>query len=493
MAKPSLILAIDQGTTSSRAIVYDQKLNQLGHGQFEFPQYFPENGWVEHDPDAIWDSTIKACRKAIQDCGRQAYEIACIGITNQRETTVVWDRKTGKPISRAIVWQDRRTSSFCNELKEQGHEELFQKRTGLLLDPYFSGTKLRWILDNVDGARRKAENGDLCFGTIDCYLLWRLTDGEAHATDASNASRTLLMNLETRQWDSELLEILNIPEGLLPEIRDNASDFGTTSRELFGVSIPVCSMVGDQQAALMGQGCIDEGQVKSTYGTGCFALVNTGSNALQSDNRMLTTLAWQLGGEPTYALEGSIFMAGAVVQWLRDKLGILQEAAESEKLAEGIPYSQSEMLIPAFTGLGAPYWDPEARAALFGMTRNTGRREISAAALRSVAYETRDLLRAMIADGQDIDELRVDGGMTDNGWFMQALADITGHPVLRSNSKETTVRGAAFLAGLQAGLFESLQDIQEFCSSKGRFKPEISEAQRDELYDRWLAAVEKVR
>ena len=503
------ILAIDQGTTSSRAMVYNHKLHAVGRGQMEFPQHFPANGYVEHDPLDIWQSTVHACRKAIRDANVQAADIRVIGITNQRETTVVWDRKTGEPLHRAIVWQDRRTANQCASMREAGHAALVQERTGLLLDPYFSASKIAWILDNVPRARQKAEAGELAFGTIDTFLLWHLSGGRMHATDATNASRTSLMNLASRQWDPELCELFQVPLSLLPEIRDNANAFGFADSSLFSSNktpkftgattselhegIMIGAMIGDQQGALVGQACIEPGQIKSTYGTGCFALVNTGDTPVFSDNRLLTTLAYQIDGQPTYALEGSIFMAGAIVQWLRDKLGIIQSAPETEQLAEGVDYQQSELLIPAFTGLGAPYWQPNARAAIFGMTRDTGKKQLAAAALRSVALQTRDLLLAMVEDGQTIDILKVDGGMTDNGWFMQALADITGHSVLRADTAEISVRGAAFLAGLQTGMYHSLSELNALCGSKGCFTPAITSEDRNALYDRWLAGVEKIR
>lgn len=488
-----LILAIDQGTTSSRALVFDAQLKVLGRGQHEFPQHFPKDGWVEHDPEDIWQSTLHACRDAINSSGFTANDITSIGITNQRETTVVWERATGKPIYNAIVWQDRRTAEYCHELKQQGNEPHIQQQTGLLLDPYFSGTKLRWILNEVPQARERAEKGELCFGTIDSFLLWRLTGGNVHKTDASNASRTLLMNLATREWDKDLLKLFNIPASLLPTISDNACDFGITDLELFGVCIPIHALIGDQQAALLGQACITPGQGKSTYGTGCFMLMNSGTTPVISNNKLLSTLAWQLNGEATYALEGSIFMAGAIVQWLRDKLGIIHQAEETEQLAKKVPWQQSELLIPAFTGLGAPYWDPNARAAIFGMTRDTGKEQIAAAALRSVAYQTQDLLQAMADDGQHIQELKVDGGMTENKWFLQALADITQLDIVRAESTEVTIRGAAFLAGMHAGIFNHIEDI---CALSGRaqtYSGQLLEQQCQQLYQRWLAAIEKVR
>lgn len=448
---------------------------------------------MEHDPEDIWQTTLNACRDAIKASGASAQNIVSIGITNQRETTVVWDRTTGKAIYNAIVWQDRRTADYCQQLKDQGHEEEIQQQTGLLLDPYFSGTKLRWILDNVPGARSRAERGELCFGTIDSYLLWKLTGGQVHKTDASNASRTLLMNLTSRTWDPNLIELFAIPASMLPSITDNAGDFGITDPVLFGAEIPIHALIGDQQSALLGQGCINTGQGKSTYGTGCFMLVNSGAAPVISNNRLLSTLAWQLNGNATYALEGSIFMAGAIVQWLRDKLGIITQAAETEQLAEHVPWQQTEMLIPAFTGLGAPYWQPNARAAIFGMTRNTGKEQIAAAALRSVAYQSQDLLQAMIDNGQQIKELKVDGGMTENKWFLQALADLTQCTIVPADSSEITIRGAAFLAGLQAGIFNSINNINDYTESHTSYSGQLTEQQCQQLYQRWLAAVDKVR
>lgn len=491
--KTSFILAVDQGTTSSRALIFDTHLDIIASAAHEFTQHFPKSGWVEHDPDDLWQTTLDSCREALRDSGLKAEQIATIGLTNQRETTLVWERATGKPVHRAIVWQDRRTAKACAALKKDGHEADIQARTGLLLDPYFSATKISWILDNVEGARQQAENGELCFGTVDTYLLWRLTDGAVHATDVTNASRTLLMNLKTRQWDESLLKLFAIPASMLPEIRDNACDFGITSTLFEGAEIPVQAMVGDQQGALIGQACVRPGMLKSTYGTGCFALLNTGSDIVCSDHRLLSTVAYQIKDKPCYALEGSIFMAGATIQWLRDKLGIIEKAADSEELADGVPYDQDEVLIPAFTGLGAPYWEPDARAAIFGMTRNTGRKELAAAALRSVALQSLDLMNAMEQDGQDVGKLRADGGMTENNWFMQALADITGRLVERAATSEATASGAAFLAGLQAGLFDSLEYIRELHTVNGEFKSELKPSQRNEIHQRWLAAVEKVR
>ncbi|RTE86550.1 MULTISPECIES: glycerol kinase GlpK [Gammaproteobacteria] len=495
MPKPQKqhILAIDQGTTSSRALIFDAQLNVVGQGQHEFPQHFPQSGWVEHDPEDIWQSTLKSCEDALDSAGLQASDILSIGITNQRETTVVWDRESGEPIYRAIVWQDRRTADFCQQLKNKNLETQIQEKTGLLLDPYFSGTKIRWILENVEGAREQAKQGKLCFGTIDTFLLWRLTHGESFATDASNASRTLLMNLETCDWDNELLDIFDIPKNCLPKICNTADNFGVTHSKLLGAEIPIYSMVGDQQGALMGQACLQPGEAKSTYGTGCFALVNSGDKPLVSKNRLLSTVAWRIQGETTYAIEGSIFMAGAIMQWLRDKLGILQKASDSEQLAQNVPWQQSEILVPAFTGLGAPYWDPHARAAILGMTRDTGKEQIAAAGLRSVALQTQDLMRAMTEDGQTIETLKVDGGMTENQWFLQAVADITGKTVKRAANVEISIRGAAFLAGFQAGLFNDLQDIYGLVEHDQDLGPHMSTEERERQYQRWLEAVAKVR
>ena len=495
----SFILAIDQGTTSSRAIVYradtaeEYSLKPVASGSAEFKQHFPKNGWVEHEADDLWETTLTSCKEALEEAGLKASEISALGITNQRETTLVWERDSGKVIHRAIVWQDRRTANYCKELRDDGQEDLIKSRTGLLLDPYFSATKIKWILDNVEGARASADEDKLCFGTVETYLLWRFTNGEQHASDASNASRTMLMNLQTREWDKELLELFEIPQSMLPEIRDNASDFGKVAKQHLGAEIPICAMIGDQQGALVGQACISPGMLKSTYGTGCFALLNTGTELIQSENRLLTTLAYQIDGKPHYAIEGSIFMAGAIIQWLRDSLGILEEAAESEELAEGVSYHQSEILVPAFTGLGAPYWEPDARAAITGMTRDTGRKEFAAAALKSVAMQSRDLLNAMEEDGQAIKKLRVDGGMTANSWFLQALSDLTGYPVERAAISEATAFGAAFLAALQAGIFNDIKDIKKLHAIDGEYSCELSSDESEKIHERWLAAVAKVR
>jgi len=490
------ILSIDQGTTSSRAIVFDGAGMPVTSAQKELTQHFPNDGWVEHDPMEIWEDTLTVCREVIERQGVST--IAAIGITNQRETTVVWDRTTGKPVHRAIVWQDRRTAKHCAQLKADGHEALFHERTGLLLDPYFSGTKVAWILDNVDGARRRAEKGELCFGTIDSWLVYKLTGGEVHATDVTNASRTLLFNIETQDWDEELLETLRVPREMLPRVLDPAAMFGTTAPDVFGEPLPVAGILGDQQAATVGQACFAPGLMKSTYGTGCFALVNTGATKVDSANKLLGTIAYRFGGEPAYALEGSIFMAGATVQWLRDKMGLIATAAESEAVAREADPKSNVFLVPAFTGLGAPYWDPHARGTIVGMTRNTGRAEIVRAALEAVAFQTRDLMLAMADDMKSAGltaptELRVDGGMVANDWFCQVLADTLGRPIARPAVTETTSLGAAFAAGLTVGLFKSTDDVEGIWKLDRSFEPEQGKDWQDMRYAGWQAAVARAR
>ncbi|MBF9032616.1 glycerol kinase GlpK [Rhodobacterales bacterium HKCCE2091] len=488
------ILAIDQGTTSSRAIVFGPDLAPVATAQEEFPQHFPRSGWVEHDPEDIWASTAATCRGAIERAGLRPADIAAIGITNQRETVVVWDRDTGKPVHNAIVWQDRRTSEFCAKLKADGHEPMVQERTGLLLDPYFSGTKLAWILDNVDGVRARAEAGELAFGTVDSYLIWRLTGGASHVTDATNAARTLLYNIRDGRWDPEILDLLRIPESLLPEVRDSAADFGETRPDLFGAALPVLGVAGDQQAATIGQACFSPGMLKSTYGTGCFALLNTGDTPVTSGNRLLTTIAYQFDGTPTYALEGSIFVAGAVVQWLRDGLKIIRSAPETQPLAESADPEQSLYLVPAFTGLGAPYWDPDCRGAIYGLTRNSGPAEIAKAALESVGFQTRDLWEAMRADWQGAGGdhvLRVDGGMSASDWAMQFLADILGAQVDRPKVLETTALGAAWLAGMRAGVYPDRDGFGAMWALDRSFEPQMDPGTRDARYAGWKDAVER--
>jgi glycerol kinase len=489
----SLILAIDQGTTSSRALLFDTDGNQAGLGQEEFRQHFPANGWVEHDANEIWKTTLRSCKTALKNAGADSATIACIGITNQRETTVVWDRQTGEPVYNAIVWQDRRTSDFCQTLRDQGHSETVQEKTGLLLDSYFSATKIRWILDNVEGARARAEKGELAFGTIDSFLLWRLTGGKSHATDATNASRTMLFNIRTQQWDKELLELFSVPESMLPEVKDCAADYGVCESSLFGQAIPVTGILGDQQAAAFGQGCFDSGMAKSTYGTGCFLLMNTGSELVTSRNRLLGTVAYRLSGETKYAIEGSIFMAGATMQWLRDEMRLLHNASQSEAMAQDTADDLSVYLVPAFTGLGAPYWDSDARGAIFGMTRDTGAKEIVTAGLLSVCYQTRDLVEAIAADGATLQTLRVDGGMVSNNYLLQKLADILACEVHRPTVIETTALGAAYVAGLHIGLFSSLEEIQNRWQLDRAFIAEQSEEWRAARYQGWLEAVERTR
>ncbi len=490
---PGYVLAIDQGTTSSRAILFDEGFGVAGVGQQEFTQHFPNSGWVEHDPEDLWSSTVATCREAIARAGAGAGDIAAIGVTNQRETTVVWDRDTGKAVCNAIVWQDRRTAELCARLRAEGHEAMVAEKTGLLIDPYFSGTKIAWILDNVEGARDKAAAGRLLFGSVDSWLIWRLTGGAVHATDATNASRSLLYDIRRGCWDDDLLALLGIPAGMLPEVRDSAADFGTAEAGLFGGPIGIRGVAGDQQAATVGQACFRPGMMKSTYGTGCFALLNTGSEPVRSANRLLTTIAYQIDGAPTYALEGSIFIAGAVVQWLRDGLGIIDKASETQSLAERADASQSVYLVPAFTGLGAPYWDAEARGAIYGVTRATGRAEIARAALESVGYQTRDLLDAMHRDwaGGGDTVLRVDGGMTASDWTMQFLSDVLGAPVDRPRVAETTALGAAYLAGMKAGVYPGLDGFSETWALDRRFEPCMEEAERDRKYAGWKDAVRR--
>ncbi|QSP96276.1 glycerol kinase GlpK [Marinobacter salinisoli] len=486
------LLAIDQGTTSSRAIVFDDKGTIIGVDQQEFRQFFPKDGWVEHDATEIWESTLSVCRGALVKASIQASDLSGIGITNQRETTVVWDRKTGEPIYRAIVWQDRRTASLCTKLKTDGYEDLVVEKTGLLIDPYFSATKTAWILDNVDGARQRAEAGELAFGTVDSWLLWNLTGGQSHFTDATNASRTALFNIHVQDWDKELLELFRVPEALLPEVLDSAADFGTTETDWLGAPVPIAGIAGDQQAALVGQACFQPGMAKSTYGTGCFLILNTGDQALRSENRLLTTVAYRLNGKPCYAMEGSIFVAGAAMQWLRDGLKLIDHASESTAHAEAVGVNNPVYLVPAFTGLGAPHWDPHARGAIMGLTRDTGIAEIVTAGLQSVCYQTKDLVRAIKNDGAPLEGLRVDGGMAVNDWVMQFLADILNVTVDRPRVTETTALGAAFLAGLQTGVYESLDELSALWECERQFHPVMLPALRESLYSGWLVAVERI-
>ena len=488
------ILAIDQGTTSTRAILYDADRTVLGQAQEELLQIYPHPGWVEHDPEEIWQATVSVCRDAIEAGGKVPSDIAAVGISNQRETTVLWDRATGKPINNAIVWQDRRTSKTCAALRADGLEPTIQSKTGLLLDPYFSATKITWILDHVDGARAKAEAGKIAFGTVDSFLLWRLTGGAVHATDATNAARTSLFDIETQDWDDDLLAAFRIPRVMLPAVYDNMADFGTTNREFLGAAIPIAGMAGDQQAATIGQACFEPGMIKATYGTGCFALINTGRSPVKSNNKLLTTIAYRFDGQSTYALEGSIFIAGAAVQWLRDGVGIVEHAADTEALASEANPDSAVYLVPAFTGLGAPYWDPEARGAIFGLTRDTGRSELARATLESICYQTRDLFEAMARDGATAPaSLRVDGGMVGNNWAMQFLSDILDMPVERPVQPETTALGAATLAGMQTGIMGSPADLAQRWRRDARFDPAMKEAERTRRYDGWQDAVRRTR
>ena len=483
------ILAIDQGTTSTRSILFSRDLRPITSAQEEFAQHFPYSGWVEHDPADLWRTTLSTARAVL--ARTDIAKVAAIGITNQRETTLLWDRDTGIPIANAIVWQDRRTADICAALKEAGHEPMINARTGLLCDPYFSGTKIKWLLDHTPGARAKADAGKLAFGTVDTYLIWHLTGGRVHATDATNAARTLIYNINTGTWDTEICALLGIPMSLLPEVKDSAAEFGMTDPLLFGRAIPIRGVAGDQQAATVGQACFQPGMMKSTYGTGCFALLNTGADMVLSNNRLLTTIAYQLNGTPTYALEGSIFVAGAVVQWLRDGLKIIGTAAETQTLADQADKGQDVVLVPAFTGLGAPYWRPDCRGAIYGLTRGTGAAELAKAALESVGFQTRDLLEAMRADWGTVAAgvLRVDGGMVASDWAMQFLADILGAPVDRPVVTETTALGAAYLAGLQSGICPEPARFAETWVLERRFAPAMSADLAATKYARWGRAV----
>jgi glycerol kinase len=485
------ILAIDQGTSSSRAMLFNEKCEPLQSTQQEFPQIYPHPGWVEHDPEAIWQSVVDVTRTTLAkgDGG----QVAGIGITNQRETTLVWDRETGRCIYNAIVWQDRRTADQCRKFQAQGLESMVGEKTGLRLDPYFSATKIGWILDNVDGARRLAQSGQLAFGTIDCFLLWRLTGGKVHATDATNASRTLLFNINTQQWDDELLEVFSVPRSMLPEVRDCAADFGETDKAMFGSAMRIAGMAGDQQAALVGQAGFDIGTSKSTYGTGCFVIANTGDKIVQSANKMLATVAYRFDGKPTYGLEGSIFVAGSAIQWLRDELGLVKSAGETEALAKKTGVVEHVHVVPAFTGLGAPYWDPDARGAILGLTRGSNAGQIVTATLQAIAYQTRDLIKAMKEDGISPQIIRVDGGMVANSWFLQFLADILGIRVERPRNIESTVLGAAYVAALSTGLIATTADVSRLWTLDSVYEPAMDQSRRELLYEGWLDAVSRVR
>jgi glycerol kinase len=488
------VLVIDQGTTSTRAIVFDQSAEVVSLAQKELPQSFPKDGWVEHDPLQIWQDVLEVGQEAMQKAKLTAAQIAGLGISNQRETTILWDRLSGEPVYPAIVWQDRRTAFLCERWIEEGLEKEVQARTGLLLDPYFSASKIRWLLDNIPGLRESALQGDLLFGTVDTFLIWHLTAGQQHLTDATNASRTLLFNIHDQSWDETLLEAFDIPANILPVVKNCSDDFGLVNAALWGATLPIVAVAGDQQAAALGQACIKPGMMKSTYGTGCFMLLNTGDHAVQSNNRLLTTTAYRINDRPTYALEGSIFVAGAAVQWLRDAVRMIQTAADTEKIAMRIDNTEGVYLVPAFTGLGAPYWDPLARGAILGLTRDSGVDQIVRAALESVVYQSKDLWLAMQADGAGkLDSLRVDGGMVVNDWLMQFLADMLDVPVARPRITETTARGIAFLAGLQLGWYPGLEAISEHWEAQQIFEPHLSPLKRDQLYRGWLHAVNLIR
>ncbi|MBU2876679.1 MULTISPECIES: glycerol kinase GlpK [Aliiglaciecola] len=482
------ILSIDQGTTSSRAIVFELDGHQVANVQQEFNQHYPANGWVEHKSEDLWQTTLDSCKNAIAQAQEKCVEIACIAITNQRETTLVWNKETGKTIYPAIVWQDRRTASYCESISE--HQDLVRSKTGLLLDPYFSASKIKWILDEVEGARHLANQGKLAFGTVDSFLIWRLTNGKSHVTDATNASRTNLFNIHTQQWDPELLELFTIPKSMLPEVLDCADNFGISDKRVLGEAIPICGVVGDQQAALIGQSCFNPGDLKSTYGTGCFALMNTGNKPVLSEYKLLTTVGYRLKGETTYALEGAIFTAGANIQWLRDGIKVLKHAKQSQVLAESLDYDHGVFLVPGFAGLGAPHWHPHARASLFGMTRGTGPAHFARAALEAVCYQTHELLCAMNKDGMPSSAVWVDGGMVANDWLCQFLADIIQVEVKRPKIMESTALGAAYLAGLQYGLYKDLDDIASCKTVDRTFTPELGDHTRTRLLNKWNLAVE---
>ncbi|MAD41656.1 MAG: glycerol kinase [Arcobacter sp.] len=492
------ILAIDQGTTSSRAILFNKQMKIEAISQEEFPQYFPNSGWVEHNPNDLFETVINSCKNVLKKANATIEDIVSIGITNQRETTVVWDKNTGEAIYNAIVWQDRRTAKECTLLKEQGYEKTIVEKTGLLLDPYFSGMKLKWILENVDRAKQKAINGDLLFGTVDSFLIWKLSEKENHVTDATNAARTMLFNIKTNKWDEEICKLLDIPMNILPTVKDCADDFAIVSKKFFGKEIPINAVAGDQQSAAIGQACFEPGMVKSTYGTGCFALLNIGDKMVTSKNKLLTTIAYRLEGKTIYALEGSIFIAGAVIQWLRDGLGIIKDAKEAQVLAQNADEKQQLYMVPAFTGLGAPYWDTTCRGAIYGLTRATGPNEFSKAALQSVAYQTKDLLEAMKDDLYNLDKasnnktiLRVDGGMSSSDYTMQFLSDILGTTIDRPEILETTALGVAWLAGMKAGFYPSKEEFSKNWILEKRFKPDMESETREKLYDGWKDSVER--
>lgn len=488
---PSYVIAIDQGTTSTRSVVFDAHLQRIAVSQQEFAQHYPQSGWVEHDPADIWRTSIETLRDAIAQAGIHANQVAAIGITNQRETVIVWDRETGAPVHPAIVWQDRRTAALCAQLAAAGHEELIRRRTGLLIDPYFTASKVKWLLDNVPGVAQKARQGRLLLGTMDTWLIWNLSGGKAHVTDATNAARTMLFDIHRCRWDPDMLQLFGVPESMLPEVKDSAAEFGNSDPAQLGAAIPIRGVAGDQQAALIGQACFKPGMIKSTYGTGCFAVLNTGDQAVESNNRLLTTIGYRLNGMTSYALEGSIFVAGAAVQWLRDGLKVIAHAGDTQQMAREADPGHHVYLVPAFVGLGAPHWDTEARGAIFGLTRNSGPKELARAALESVGYQTRDLLQAMRKDWHGVSDtvLRVDGGMTASDWTMQFLADILACPVDRPVVLETTALGAAYLAGLHSGLYPAPDAFARTWQLERRFEPRMPEADRERLYRGWRNAL----
>ena len=487
------IVAIDQGTSSSRCVVFDRSMQVIASAQEEFPQHYPQPGWVEHDPEEIWQSVLNVCGRSLANLANGATASAALGITNQRETTFLWNRDSGECIHNAIVWQDRRTSDHCRHLRDDGVENLVIQKTGLRLDPYFSATKIAWILQNVPEARRLSGQGKLAFGTADCFLLWRLSGGRVHSTDATNASRTLLFNIHEQQWDEDLLRLFDIPRSLLPDVRDCAADFGVTDAGVFGAAVPVCGIAGDQQAALIGQAGFAEGTTKSTYGTGCFVIANTGERAILSQNKLLTTVAYRFDGEVTFGIEGSIFVAGSALQWLRDSLQVIAVAADSEQIARATGIVEHIHVVPAFAGLGAPYWDADARGAILGLSRDSDRDQIVTATLQAIAYQTRDLLQAMSDDGIAPAVIRVDGGMVANDWFLQFLADIVNVPVERPANVESTVLGAAYLAAWQSGIIENIAEIHDWWTLDARFTPSMDDAVRARLYSGWQDAVSRVR
>lgn len=492
MSKPA-ILALDQGTTSSRAILFDNKARAVATFQKEFPQIYPDNGWVEHDPEDIWKTTRWAAKRAITEAKKHGLEVKAIGITNQRETTLVWDRETLEPIYNAIVWQDRRTANVCERLKKKGHEAEVSKKTGLLLDPYFSATKAAWILGEAKGAKARARKGELAFGTVDSFLIAKLTNGASHVTDVTNASRTNLYNIKSQKWDEELATLFGVPMAILPEVKECADEFGVTSKKVLGIEVPILGVAGDQQAALIGQGCFTPGEMKSTYGTGCFAILHTGDKMVRTKNRLLSTIGYRIDGKTAYALEGSLFVAGAAIKWLRDELGLIKHAGDTEELAKSVDDSGGVYVVPAFTGLGAPHWDPHARGAILGLTRGAGKAHIVRATLEGIAYQTAELLTAMKKDGGKPELLNVDGGMVGNSWFCEALADMTGMTVNRPVFQETTALGAAWLAGYKAGIYPDFETLAKSWKKPSRFEPRMSDADRRKAMKGWLKAVERVK